>query len=217
MSRYYIVSVVGFTLGLFIVACGPVPVPTIPTSTLAATDTQLPPSPSPTLTITPSPTSTFTPSPIPTDTPTTIPPTTAAPTSSPTPTPTSTLAPSNTPEPFYIVSHSDEQGLGCASASNCIIRVRVQWVPDYLQGNRNLYILVRPLPTEAGHSYWVQKVPEYVGNAQWESNEVYIGIPGDASGTHFRLCAVVTFETHSRAEELTQPPAGRQYCIDVYR
>jgi hypothetical protein len=94
------------------------------------------------------------------------------------------------------------------------VEVRVD-PPDL--GDFQLYVLVRPIPTDPNQQYWVQAAPVSIGEGLWESDPVYVGRETDTSGTPFGVCAVLTRETLSRGDSLDGLPDGPSHCIDVTR
>jgi hypothetical protein len=84
-------------------------------------------------------------------------------------------------------------------------------------GDKQPYVLVRPIPDDPKQDYWVQATPTSAGNCRWISDPVYVGQETDPSGLPFRVCAIVTDETLSRGQRLHELPQGPSHCIDVTR
>jgi hypothetical protein len=86
-----------------------------------------------------------------------------------------------------------------------------------LPAGRYLTVLVRPIPTDPGQSYWVQAIPMSTETG-WSSQPVSIGLDHDAGrGLTFRICAVAASQEYRRGQQLGALPEGPSHCIDVTR
>ncbi len=79
------------------------------------------------------------------------------------------------------------------------------------------YVLVRPIPEDPNQQYWVQAAAESTGGNRWKANPVYVGQETDPSGLPFKVCVVITDETLSRGQSLSEIPEGPSHCVDVTR
>jgi hypothetical protein len=84
-------------------------------------------------------------------------------------------------------------------------------------GDKQPYVLVRPIPDDPNQQYWVQAKPVDQGDCLWISDPVGVGVTTDPSGLPFALCAVVTDQPLWRGQSLAQLPEGPSDCIDVTR
>jgi len=79
-----------------------------------------------------------------------------------------------------------------------------------------LYVVVKPRPEDPNIPWFVQEPTVPNADGTWQVL-AYIGLPEDAPGTPFQICAVVSSELLSPNQQLPSPPQGPSHCISVTR
>lgn len=80
----------------------------------------------------------------------------------------------------------------------------------------SLHVLVKPLPGNPEIPWFVQDPATLDADGAW-FNQSLVGLPDDAPGTPFSICAVITDEELEPGQELHDLPEGPSDCVGVTR